>query len=611
MGRRLALLGVDRWDERAIDTGGAPWSTRIVGQHASTSLAAPPSGHLPHRVRLTLIAALVAVATAIPVASTAAAGTHYYVDGKRGNDGNAGTSLGAALKTVERALALGRNAGTTISIVGYSDYTYFESIETPYTFLGTSSAPIVIEGYRPPNGSWVRPTISGALIVNKPGSTRWSRPNSTTYPNVWRTPWSTPVAGYDAAHNSSRMDVVFMDGTNQLRRPATTPTLAQLNAQPGSEYWDGTYLYVHLGTWEGTAIDKNPNNHLISIPHYRGIIVNNDSGYVTIRDLRVVHAVQGIAFYTRTHHSAVTDVELSYNYVLGLYSQGFYNTFTRVTGRRNSLQLIKLESGAHHNILTSIDARQHPGMGVKITGATTAYNEVKYSTFAEGEKVPAWVASYSGEAQGIDIEQGSHHNLILGNTIRDMGRGLMLYQYDSSGGPLTGNRIERNFFDSNFRAVYLADSRSGGNGSGAVTFYRNTYSGNGNAIYAASKTTNKTFKNETIYNTVGGPGTGYNSAIFVQYSGTRISLSNVIISKSKGYAIYAAAGAAATTSYTDVYAAALGRSKGSVTWGSGSRTIDPRFLSTSMSSTSFLYIDSTSPLHGVGSGGLSLGSRWK
>ena len=559
---------------------------------------------------MALMLALVVAASLVPVVPASAAGTRFYVDGKRGNDTNAGTSLAAPLRTVERALDLTKSAGVTISIVGYAGFTYYESLERPYSLMGTAGAPIVIEGYRPPSGSWVRPTISGALTVNRPGSTRWTRPNAGSYPGVWRTAWSTPVAGYDAAHRASRMDVVFMDGVNQLRRPADKPTLAQLQAQPGSQYWDGSWLYVHLGTWEGTAIDKNPNTHTIAIPHYKGIVIGNDSSYVTVRDLRIVHAAGGLSFYTRSHHATVTDVELSYNYVLGIYSQGFYHTFTRVTGRRNSLQLVKLANGAHHNVLTSIDARQHPGQGIKITDPTTAYNEVRYSTFAEGERVPAWV-SYSSETQGIDIEQGSHHNLIASNTFRDMGRGLLLYQLDASGKALSGNRVERNLFASNNRAVYLWDGQAGGDGSGAVTFYRNTYVGNRNAIYSQTKTTNKTFKNETIYDSIGGPGTGYNSAIFIQGTGTRITLSNVVISRTAGYAVYAATGAAVSTTYTDVYGTGLGRSRGSVTWGAGSTTANPRFVSTSSTSTSFLFLDSTSPLYHAGSGGLTFGARWK
>jgi hypothetical protein len=55
----------------------------------------------------------------------------------------------------------------------------------------------------------------------------------------------------------------------------------------------------------------------------------------------------------------------------------------------------------------------------------------------------------------------------------------------------------------------------------------------------------------------------------------------------------------------------LGRSKGSVSWSTGSSTTAPAFLSTNPSSTSFLTIDSRSPLYDAGSGGTPAGARWK
>ncbi len=579
------------------------------------TLPAPADrGHRPRPSRNGLAAVTIAamlLATLVWVAPVAAAGTRYYVDGKTGNDSRAGTSLSTAFRTLEHALGLQdvRDGGATISIVGYEGFTYYESLSRPYSMFGSASSPVIIEGYRPASGTFVRPTISGAKIVSKPGSTAWKR--EAGYPNVWRIPWTTPILGYESSRRSSRFDVVFMDGTHQLRRPSDKPSLATLQATPGSQYWDGRYLRVHLGVWGGGSVDKDPNKHLISVPHHMGIAVNNDSSYVTLRDLRIIHTAGAISFYAGTHHGTVQDVELSYNFVLGLYSEGDDMSFSGVSGKRNGLQLIKLDRGAVRNVVSKAYAVEHPGQGIKISGPTTGYNTVEYSTFTNGVGVPKWVASYGGETQGIDIEQGTHHNMIRSNTIRGMGRGLMLYQYDSSGKALTGNRIERNYFDSNYRGVVLWDGKSGADGSGAVTFYRNTYRHNGNAIYAPTPTKNKTFKNETIYDTVGGSGTGYHSAIYLLGSGTRITLQNVIFNKGKGYAVYAGSGASATATYSHASGMTLGRSKGSVSWSTGSSSKAPSFLSTNPSSTSFLTIDSGSPLYRAGSSGTPAGARWK
>ena len=55
----------------------------------------------------------------------------------------------------------------------------------------------------------------------------------------------------------------------------------------------------------------------------------------------------------------------------------------------------------------------------------------------------------------------------------------------------------------------------------------------------------------------------------------------------------------------------LGRSKGSVTWSTGSSTTSPAFLSTDPKSSAFLTIDDGSPLYDAGSGGAPAGARWK
>ena len=45
------------------------------------------------------------------------------------------------------------------------------------------------------------------------------------------------------------------------------------------------------------------------------------------------------------------DIDASYNYTMGFFSNGSYNTFRDVTGRRNTIQLIKLDDGANHNLV--------------------------------------------------------------------------------------------------------------------------------------------------------------------------------------------------------------------------------------------------------------------
>ena len=504
----------------------------------------PPTDHRRLVARRSgFAAALVAflvLASLVVVAPAAAAGTRYYVDGKKGADSNSGTSLTSAFRTLERALSLARDGGVTISVVGYDGFTYFETLEKPYSMYGTSSSPVVIEGYRPPSGSFVRPTISGAKIVSRPGSGVWTRPDASAYPNVWRTPWTSPILGYESSRRTSRFDIVFMDGVNQLRRPSDKPSLAQLSSTPGSQYWDGKYLYVHLGTWEGGSIDKDPNRHLIAVPQYMGIAVNNDSSYVTIRDLRTIHTAGAISFYAGTHHGKVTDVELSYNFVVGLYSEGDDHVFTGVTGKRNGLQLVKLDRGAQRNVVTKAYASQHPGQGVK-------YHRRRH---LEQHGLVLHVHRWGGSDLGRELRGRDPGDRPGAGDARQpdpgqhdlcgMGRGLMLYQYDGTGGPLKGNRD---------RAQLLRRQLPGRRALGWPRGRRRHGFGDVLPEYLPSERQRdlRADRHEEQdlqerdhlrqHRSERGPATTVRPTCWVP--GTKVTFQNVIMNKGKGYGIYA------------------------------------------------------------------------
>jgi len=295
-----------------------------------------------------------------------------------------------------------------------------------------------------------------------------------------------------------------VDTSQPLVRPRQVPTLADLEAMAGSQYWDGSKLFVHIGGWGSLAgASRDPNRHLVEVPFYDGLWVASGSSWVTIRGFRVRHAFIGVGFTGDAsaggHHTA-EDIDASYNYTMGFFSNGSYNTFRGVTGRRNTIQLIKLDDGANHNLVDGVVAEQNLGQGIKLSGASTAFNAVINSTFRGGKDVPRNQGQYGGFVQGIDIEQGAHDNTIAGNSIEGNRRGLMLYQVDSRGVPLSGNRISYNTFVGNDDAVVLWDGKyAATQGTGSVSFSRNTYWGNAKTIVSEAATSNKTFDHETVY----------------------------------------------------------------------------------------------------------------
>ncbi len=542
--------------------------------------------------------------------SASAAGPSYYVDGKHGSDANPGTSLGSAFKTIKAGVWALRYGGT-LDVVGYDDYVYYETMSASQWYMnGTATSPVVIRAYGYGTSGYVRPIISGAKVVSRPGDGRWVRPNAASYPNVWVTSWTSAIPGYEASVTGYHQERIFADVSQPLVRPATS-TPAGLQATPGSQYWDGLHLYVRLGGWGSTSgASLDPNDHTIEIPTYTGLLVSSGSNYVQITGFRIRHTTMGVGFTGSASHDLVQDVDASYNYTMGFYTASSYNTFRNLTGSRNTIQLIKLDNGADHNFVDSVVGTENMGQGIKLTGSGTQYNTVIRSIFRGGKDVPLNQGGYGGYVQGIDIEQGANHNTIDGNLIERNRRGLMLYQVSSSGGMLTGNTIKYNTFSGNDVAVVLWDGKyNTTQGKGAVTFYRDTYIGNTKGVTSESYTAGKLFDHETFYNT-GSVKTQSHSTFYMK-SGS-ITVRNSVIRGSAGYHFYTASGAKISVSYTTYWGAGLGTTNSAGTaFGTGVKDLDPGFLSVDPVAAFYLTIDSRSPAYRLSSGGGPIGARWR
>jgi Right handed beta helix region len=343
---------------------------------------------------------------------------------------------------------------------------------------------------------------------------------------------------------------------------------------------------------------------------YSGLLVGTGSNYVTIQGFRIRHAAMGVGFTGTASHDTVQDVDASFNYPMGFWTGSGYNTFRRVTGTRNTLQLIKLDNGANHNLVEYATGTQNLGQGIKLTGASNASNTVRYSTFTGGKDVPGAAGAYGGYIQGVDIEEGAHDNVIQSNVISRNRRGLMLYQVTSSGKPLNANTIRSNTFTSNDTAVVIWDGKySATNGAGTVTFTRNTYASNGVGVATEATTSHKTFDHETFYKT--GASKVVAASTFYLKAGT-LTLKNSIVSTSAGYGFYLKTGAKLTVTYTSIYSTGLGvRNSTAAVLGTGWNRTNPAFLTTVSSATDYLYIGPSSAVYKASSTGAAIGARWR
>ena len=203
---------------------------------------------------------------------------------------------------------------------------------------------------------------------------------------------------------------------------------------------------MHLGLWASKLADTNPNDHTLEYPNYNGLLISSGSAYVTIQGFRIRHAHIGMGATGTANHVTINDVDASYNYPMVLFSASSYNTFRNVSGTRNTIQLIKLDDGAMHNLVDGAKATENAGQGIKLSGASSAYNTVRNSVFSDGLSIPTWARGYGGYTQGVDIEDGAHDNVISNNVIANNPRGLMLYETTTSGKPLDKNTVTGNRF---------------------------------------------------------------------------------------------------------------------------------------------------------------------
>jgi hypothetical protein len=594
----------------------------------------------------------------------AAGGWVLYVDGKIGHDPAIGPtssptwgrSTSTPFKTVERALEEVRFAKPqAIRIKGYADYVYYETLDHAYRINGTAAAPVTIGPYTSAEGAatLVRPIISGGIDV---GTSGWRRPSSTSYPNVWCKTWKPPapnlltgqavIPGYESSLSSTRQDRLYLDVSQPLNRPVAAPTMAQLNAQPFSQYWNKSKatdnLCVHLGRWDGKAIKKDPAYHKITVPWYRGIILSGGSAYVTIRDLRIRHTIMGVGFSVnrdkaigKAHHNAAVNVDSSYNYRMGFWTGGDDNTFDRISGSRNSIQLVKLDSGtwldgspygAQRNVIKDARSTQNFSHGIKLYGKLTTHNVVGDTVF-DNAGIPK-AARNADQTQAVQISNGASYNTFRDNTIIGGDAGFELYQYNSSGGPLNGNLITRNRLLHVRFGVFLWDTKvNSAFGTGTTTFSHNVYYDTQTAIGGNGTKSGKVFDHETIYRSGfhdGPTSPSVDKAGIRLFTGS-ITVRNSIIDDTNGPSICAKSGATVYLSYSDTYRwrndprtkfphgtycySTASYAYGKVVVGSGVVHVAPGYLSTDPASSSFLVIGSSSPLYGAASDGSRLGAH--
>jgi parallel beta-helix repeat protein len=363
--------------------------------------------------------------------------TTYYVS-PSGNNANAGTSTGAPLKTVNRALEK-VVAGDTVYLRGGP---YREQVEVKRP--GAAGKPITITNY--PGEVAV---IKGSDVV-----TGWVQHSGT----IWKkTGWP---------HNSQQVFVDFDAGPKpslqQIGMPSQyfgsweypTPVGSGLaNMAAGRFFYDrgGQTLYVQLPD------NSNPNLHVIEASTRRRALFMHQP-YIVVKGIRFRHSntsafTQQGAAVEISSHSTLEQVDVRYMDFAGVgfgYLQENGKILNSVVSNNGNSGI---NAAAARNFLVSnvtmmynnsrnFNADWHAG-GFK--AATNAYGTVENSVIGFNKGAGIW----------FDYARSGMPIVVRGNYVHDNGRGEGAIFFEvSNNGLIYNNVLARN----RARGIYIAAS---------------------------------------------------------------------------------------------------------------------------------------------------------
>jgi hypothetical protein len=559
---------------------------------------------------------------AMPMARLAVgSGTTLYVDGKHGSDADSGLSMSSALKTIAEAARRipggDAGAGWTVVIRGYTDYRYRERpIPGGWNRHGLAGAPIrfMAEGYTAGGTGYVRPIVSGSERAPQRGGS-W---HASTRGGVWWTSWSATPAGFQRG-SGLRGTALFQDGLDWLWEQPNLDTLAKRAAKGAGGYWydaGAKRLYVSgIGP-------RDPASHEIEVVLRDGFYFKGSLGvhHVQVLGFQVEHTANGIQFSSGADHGVVADNVVNANLFTGIYLAGrqtasgpdpaAWYEIVRNTGRANTVQMIKVSSGATdvrvcdnaaaHNGLQGIKVEGpgpssgYTGRTARITVCSNALHGQTYKPFAHGWGNPTGLTIANG-ARSVTVQGNEVWHNLIGIHLTQEGRGL-----DPLGGiVLRGNRIRDNtrfglnFFDGLH-----------GSGGGDVTSRHDLIWGNGIGVMVDRGSRNKHLSYDTIY-----ANAGHGMLVAGRNNGARTTVSCTLLTHNRGFGVMVRNGGWATLSHTGVSANDDGQLSGPM-----SRTAVNHqaagYLSKLPSSANFLRISHESFQYTAGPSGTPIGARW-
>lgn len=574
-----------------------------------------------------LVATLLAgasVAVAPPPAR--AAGVTLHVDGKHGDDGNDGRSWGTALRTIYRAAQLvphgSQAAGWTVLVRGYADHVY-RGRPAPggYDRWGSASSPLVFqaEGWSPGSDAYVRPIVSGGMVLPRPGAS-WTR---SPWARVWFTSLSSPPRGFDSA--KPYKGALFQGDVTRIVQRASLAELRATSGDGRGGYWydaptDRLYVVAKGGI--------DPRTVTIEAPEENGFYFSGRHGakHIEVRGFEIRHAAMGVAFVEGTDRSRAVDNIVVANSPVGIHTAGratssgadpaVGNVISRNEGSYNTIQAIKIDAGSQDTTVCDNDASHNGLQGIKVQGSELGAADPRVTSDTLvcdnrmwGQNVRQLDDAYDNST-GLTIESGALRTRVERNDIWRNHIGIKVMQRTAAGLPVSDTVITRNRIWDNerFGLSFRDGALRASSGTGKVTASFNLYWANGMGIGVDPGSVNKVLSHETVYGSAGAGikvGCGCSSRLASAKITATLSTNN------GSYGVYVLPGHRATVSYVGVHGNPSGGVIGSGAARTAVNTRAPGYLSLVEASTDFLRVGSGSYQYTAGPGGTPIGARWQ
>lgn len=369
--------------------------------------------------------------------SAKAVATTYYVDGASGSDGNAGTSTGAAWKTLAKA-----STSTTVGDVIYvkASATYNEILT--FRSTGTASSPIIWEGYSSTPGDLGRATVEG-------GNTRASNVRINNCSNNVVKNFILQGATSEAINYADAISNGFFFNCRILKGTGTSPASV---SSPGYAAFALTIVGSEISGFTGAGTGTGSGIVLRRIEYCE--IHGNSGDGVSAASYRTAGEIQNNLIYS----NGGKGISLSGSGGLGIISNNDIHSNTSdgisIDGADNSNVIIQ------NNVITS-----NGGYGINIVNVPSG------TTFINSDK-NFFYSNTSGEISSTSrLIQLNPNVTLTGNPYTSSGTGDYSLNNTAGAGSSVRSAHPYNSFPAGVTVGYLdggAVQKSGGSTAATV-----------------------------------------------------------------------------------------------------------------------------------------------